>query len=126
MNLLLDTHVLLWWLDDHPNLSERAREGIASGRNLIFISATVIWEIRIKQSLGKLKIPNNFRRILEKQSFEMLPITVEHAHAVGDLPAYHRDPFDRMLIAQAKVERFTIITHDPIFTRYQVPLIHSR
>jgi PIN domain nuclease of toxin-antitoxin system len=97
---------------------------IASGRNLIFISASVIWEMRIKQSLGKLKIPGNFRRILEKQSFEMLPITVEHAHAVGDLPSYHRDPFDRMLIAQAKVERFTVITHDPIFTRYHVPIIH--
>jgi PIN domain nuclease of toxin-antitoxin system len=126
MTLLLDTHVLLWWLDDHPNLSARARESIASGHNLIFISATVIWEIRIKQSLGKLEIPGNFRRILEKQSFEMLPFTVEHAHAVGDLPSYHRDPFDRMLIAQAKVERFTIITHDPIFTRYQVPIIHCQ
>ena len=66
MNLLLDTHVLLWWLDDHPNLSERAREGIASGRNLIFISATVIWEIRIKQSLGKLKIPNKFSTYFRK------------------------------------------------------------
>ena len=80
MNLLLDTHVLLWWLDDHPTLSKKAKAAIADGENLVFVSAVVIWEIRIKQALGKLEIPRNFQRVLDDQPFEMLDITVEHAH----------------------------------------------
>ena len=69
MRLLLDTHVLLWWLDDHPTFSKKARVAIADGRNLVFISAVVIWEIKIKQALGKLEIPQNFREVLDSQSF---------------------------------------------------------
>lgn len=125
MNLLLDTHALLWWLDDHPSLSEKARTSIANGENLVFVSAAVIWEIRIKQALGKLKIPADFRRVLEKEAFEMLSITAEHAHAVGSLAGYHRDPFDRMLVAQAKVEGFTLVTRDAIFEQYQIPIIKT-
>lgn len=123
MNLLLDTHVLLWWLDDHPSLSEKARGNIADGSNLVFVSAAVIWEIRIKQGLGKLEIPHDFRQVLDQQPFETLAITVEHAHAIGDLPVHHRDPFDRMLVAQAKIEDFTIVTRDAIFEQYQIPII---
>jgi PIN domain nuclease of toxin-antitoxin system len=125
MNALLDTHVLLWWLDDHPSLSERARATISEGGNLIFVSAVVIWEIRIKQALGKLKIPSNFRQVLDRQSFETLSITVEHAHAVADIPAIHRDPFDRMLLAQASVEGFTIVSRDSVFEQYNIPLIKA-
>lgn len=125
MNILLDTHVLLWWLDDNPVLSDKARILISDGSNLIFVSAAVIWEIRIKQSLGKLDIPPNFRRVLEQQPFELLAITVEHAHAVGGLPAIHRDPFDRILIAQAKTEGFTILTRDSLFREYKIPLIQA-
>ena len=125
MNLLLDTHVLLWWLDDNPTLSGRAREAIAEGTNLVFVSATVIWEIRIKQSLGKLKIPKDFKNILDQQPFEMLAITAEHAHAVGNLPSYHRDPFDRMLIAQAKVEELTVVTRDIHFKKYKIPILQA-
>lgn len=125
MNLLLDTHVLLWWLDDNPTLSIDAKAAISDSNNLVFISAAVIWEIRIKQALGKLKIPKNFRRVLEDQSFEMLDITAEHAHAIGGLPPHHRDPFDRMLIAQARIEKFVIITRDNIFKKYQVPYIKA-
>ena len=125
MNLLLDTHVLLWWLDANPSLSEKAKETIADGNNLVLISAAVIWEIRIKEALGKLEIPSNFRRVLERQPFEMLAINAEHAHAVGDLPAHHRDPFDRMLIAQAKVERLTIVTRDAIIKQYKIPIIQA-
>ena len=125
MNLLLDTHVLLWWLDANPSLSEKAKTTIADGNNLVLISAAVIWEIRIKQALGKLEIPSNFRRVLDRQPFEMLAITAEHAHAVGDLPAHHRDPFDRMLIAQAKAERLTIVTRDTIMKQYKIPIIQA-
>jgi PIN domain nuclease of toxin-antitoxin system len=125
MNLLLDTHVLLWWLDDHPSLSENARTIIADGSNMVFVSAVVVWEIRIKQALGKLLIPDSFRRVLDQQSFEMLAITVDHAHAAGELPVHHRDPFDRMLIAQAKVEGFTVMTRDAIFETYCIPIVKA-
>ncbi len=125
MNLLLDTHVLLWWLDNHPTLSKKAKAAIADGKNLVFISAVIIWEIRIKQELGKLEIPRNFRRVLEDQPFEILDITVEHAYAVGDLPAHHRDPFDRMLVAQAKVEGLTLVTRDIHLKKYKIPLIEA-
>ncbi len=125
MNLLLDTHALLWWLDDNPTLSEQARTAIADGENLVLVSAVVIWEVRIKQALGKLKVPRNFRSELDNQLFEMLDIKVEHAHTVGDLPPHHRDPFDRMLVAQATVEGLTIVTRDLRFKKYKVPLIEA-
>ena len=125
MNLLLDTHVLLWWLNDHPALSKKSQAAIADGKNLVFVSAVVVWEIRIKAALGKLEIPRNFKKVLESQPFEMLDITVEHAHAVGDLPAHHRDPFDRMLVAQAKVEAFTLVTHDARLKKYRVSLMET-
>ena len=123
MNLLLDTHVLLWWLDDHLSLSRACRSALADGRNLVFVSAAVIWEIRIKQALGKLKIPSVFQEILDQQPFNWLSITVEHAHAIESLPPHHRDPFDRMLIAQARVEGFTIVTHDAVFRKYKIPVM---
>ncbi len=125
MNLLLDTHVLLWWLDDNPTLSTKAKAAISDSNNLVFISAAVIWEIRIKQALGKLKIPKNFRKVLDDQPFEMLNITTEHAHTIGDLPDHHRDPFDRMLVAQAKAEGFMIITRDINLKKYKVPYIEA-
>jgi PIN domain nuclease of toxin-antitoxin system len=123
VNLLLDTHVLLWWLDDNPALSGSCRAAVADGDNLVFVSAAVIWEIRIKQALGKLKIPSAFREILDQQSFNWLSITVEHAHALESLAAHHRDPFDRILVAQAGVEGFTIVTHDAIFRKYKIPVM---
>jgi PIN domain nuclease of toxin-antitoxin system len=125
MNLLIDTHVLLWWLDDNPSLSKKARTVISDGKNPVFVSAVIIWEIRIKEALGKLKIPGNFREVLENQPFEMLDITAEHAHTVGDLPSHHRDPFDRMLIAQAKVEGLILVTHDMNLKKYKIPLIKA-
>jgi PIN domain nuclease of toxin-antitoxin system len=125
MNLLMDTHTLLWWLDDNPTLSKKARAAISDSKNSVFISAAVIWEIGIKQALGKLKIPGKFREVLEAQPFEMLDITAEHAHAIVSLPGHHRDPFDRMLIAQARVERFTIVTRDIHIMKYKVPVIKA-
>jgi len=123
MNLLLDTHVLLWWLNGHPSLSKKSQAAIADGKNLVFVSAVVVWEIRIKEALGKLEIPRNFKRVLDSQPFKMLDITVEHAHAVRDLPLHHRDPFDRMLVAQAKVEGFTLVTHDVRLKKYKISMM---
>lgn len=123
MNLLLDTHVLLWWLNDDPLLSKKPRLAIADGKNLVFVSAASIWEIRIKEALKKLKIPSDFESILTRQPFERLSITAEHAHAVKDLPDYHRDPFDRILVAQSKVEGFTLVTHDVHLKKYRIPIL---
>jgi len=123
MNLLLDTHILLWWLDDNASLSVNARQAIADTDNLIILSAAVIWEIRIKQAIGKLKIAPNFYDVIKEQGFEMLPITSDHAYAVGDLPKHHRDPFDRILIAQALLEGFTLVTNDAVFNKYAIPLL---
>jgi PIN domain nuclease of toxin-antitoxin system len=125
MNLLLDTHALLWWLDDSPKLSVGASRVIADGRNIVFVSAATIWETRIKQSLGKLVLPDEFTAILKAQPFEMLPITAEHAHAVGKLPPIHPDPFDRMLIAQAKIEKLALVTHNEHIKKYNLHLIEA-
>ena len=123
MNLLLDTHVLLWWLDDNPALPRAGRKAIANPDNLIILSSVVIWEIRIKQALGKLEITPDFFQVLKNQGFEFLSITSEHAYAVGDLPMHHRDPFDRMIIAQAKLEGLSVVTHDAAFKNYTVPIL---
>jgi PIN domain nuclease of toxin-antitoxin system len=116
---------VLWWLDDNPTLSSAVKHRIANGENLVFLSAAVVWEIRIKEALGKLELPSDFSRVLDRQPFEKLAIKVEHAHAVKDLPLHHRDPFDRILIAQAVAEGLTIATHDPVFEKYSVPLLRG-
>jgi len=123
MNLLLDTRILLWWLDDSPALSARGRNAITDTDNLIVLSAAVIWEIRIKQALGKLKITRNFYEVIKEQGFEMLPITPDHAYAVGDLPGHHQDPFDKIIIAQAHMEGLTVVTHNAFFEKYQIPIL---
>lgn len=122
MNLFLDTHIVLWWLDDNPQLSIPARHGIMDTGNVIIVSAAVIWEIRIKQALGKLQIDPGFYKVIQQQGFELLPITADHAFAVGNLPTHHRDPFDRIIIAQTIFEGFTLVTHDDIFQKYGIPI----
>jgi PIN domain nuclease of toxin-antitoxin system len=113
VRLLLDTHLLLWWLNDDPLLSPRARALIADRRNRVFISPMNIWEIAIKTQLGKLNAGVDRVRSASLQSgFDPLPFTLEHAAAVGKLPGHHRDPFDRGLLAQAKVEPMHLLTHD--------------
>lgn len=125
MNLLLDTHALLWWLADDPSLARRARQAIANGGNTVFLSAVVVWEIRIKQSLGKLEVPDRLREVLDRERFLHLPVTVEHAHAIAALPSIHRDPFDRLLVAQARLERLTIVTRDQHIPRYGVAVLEA-
>lgn len=120
MRILLDTHVLLWWLADDPELAEPGREMIAAPENLIAFSAASIWEIRIKQAIGKLDLSAAFADALARQPLEPLAVTVAHAHALQELPLLHRDPFDRLLIAQARVEGMTILTRDDVITRYDV------
>lgn len=123
MRCLLDTHVLLWWLENPVALSEKARSVIKDGKNAIYVSAAVVWEIAIKRSLGKLDIPDNIDAVLKTNRFLPLSITVDHALAVQSLPTHHRDPFDRMLIAQAIFEDMAIITRDLNIQNYQVPTI---
>lgn len=125
MKLLLDTHVVLWWLSAPKNLDQEALTAIASNENLVFLSAAVVWEIRIKEGLGKLVVPRSFHRVLSGERFENLSITVEHAHRTRELPPLHRDPFDRMLIAQAKVEGATVVTRDAVFDDYGVSVLHA-
>ena len=123
MNLLLDTHALLWWLSDDSTLSREAKAAIAEPENTVFLSAVVVWEIRIKQAIGKLTLPGDFRKVLGAQSFVDLPVTVDHAHALADLPPIHSDPFDRMLVAQASSENLTIATRDPVIAAYGVNIV---
>jgi len=123
MNLLLDTHVLLWWLADDPRLGDRARDLIADPDNAVYLSAVVTWEIRIKQSIGKLDIPTDFRPVVDAQGFTGLPLTIDHTDALAALPMHHRDPFDRMLVAQARSEGLTVLTADASFRSYDVGVV---
>ncbi len=115
---MLDTHALLWWLEDSPELDSAACEAIADPRNEIFVSAISLWEVAIKRTLGKLDAPDNLSAVVEREGFEGLPITLFHAEQAGKLPLLHRDPFDRMLVAQAQAEGLTILTRDADIPRY--------
>lgn len=123
MNLLVDTHILLWWLGDDPKLPGRARQAIASVDNSVLVSAATAWEISVKTAVGRLEAPDDLIDALERSDFETLDITVAHALAAGGLPAHHGDPFDRMLIAQAQIESLTIATVDERFPLYAVELL---
>ena len=123
MNLLLDTHVLIWTFDDNPTLSETAREAIAEGENTVFVSAVTAWEIAIKRAIGKLKLKGDYQKGLQRYRFLPLAISTEHALAVEHLPQHHGDPFDRLLIAQAQLEKLTIVTRDKRFEDYGVKII---
>lgn len=123
MNLLLDTHILLWWLADDPQLPRAAAEAIQVPDNTVLVSAATAWEIAIKSAAGRLEAPDDLLDALEVNDFETLPITAAHALAAGRLPAHHADPFDRMLVAQAQAEGLTIVTVDRRFPPYGVDLL---
>ena len=125
MNLLLDTHVLIWVFSQDSSLSQTATEAIRDGRNLVFVSAVTAWEIAIKKAVGKLRVPGNYQEGLRRYRFTPLDITTEHALAVEQLPPHHKDPFDRMLIAQVQIERLTLVTHDPNMKAYGIPIIEA-
>jgi PIN domain nuclease of toxin-antitoxin system len=123
MTFLLDTHVLLWWLDNPRLLSRQAKKAIEDGRNRIYVSAAVAWEIAIKKSLGKLDAPDDLEEMIDANRFNPLPVTIAHALGVLALPDHHRDPFDRLLIAQALHEGFRLVTRDEEIAKYPVPQI---
>lgn len=125
MNLLLDTHVLLWWLDDPSLLSETAESAVRDPNNNVLVSAATIWEIVIKKGIGKLDVPDELDEVLRDCGFVSLPVTVPHALAVGSLPSRHRDPFDRMLVAQAMAEGLTVVSRDAAVLRYPIPGIRA-
>jgi PIN domain nuclease of toxin-antitoxin system len=118
--LLVDTHALLWWLTDDPALSPVARAALADPGNEPLVSAATIWEIAIKRSFGKLTAPDDLPDRIAGEGFAWLPVSPVHAWHVRDLAAHHRDPFDRLLVAQALTERLPIITADDRFDEYGV------
>ena len=124
--LLLDTHVLLWALENSPVLDVSTREIIVDPRNQVFVSAASVWEIAIKRALGKLRFSGNVAEMVEEAGFSALPVTLFHAEQAGALPHHHRDPFDRMLVAQAQAEGLVIVTQDANIPRYGVRSIRAR
>ena len=126
MSLLLDTHVLLWWLDDPTALlSEQALTAIEDPDNQIIISVVSVWEIAIKKALGKLEAPEDLREMIVDSEFALMPVDYEHAWQVKDLLPHHRDPFDRLLISQAKTESLTLVTRDLWLKAYNVPILEA-
>jgi PIN domain nuclease of toxin-antitoxin system len=117
---LLDTHVMLWWLDDAPELGPRCRELLGDERNEVYVSAATAWEISIKTACGKLEAPEDIDTIVEEEGFSKLPISLYHGQLAGRLPALHRDPFDRMLVAQAQAEGLVLVTVDENIIQYNI------
>jgi PIN domain nuclease of toxin-antitoxin system len=122
VNLLLDTHILLWWLSASKRLHSAAREAIADSARA-YVSAATVWEIAIKIALGKLEFRGEMAEQLAINNLLPLAVTVPHALAAGALPAHHSDPFARMLVAQAKIESLTLMTHDARLRDYDVPVL---
>ena len=124
MRLLVDTHALLWWLTDNPRLSYTAEAAISNPDNDIFVSACMGYEIAYKQRLGRLPaLPGSLPRRLERDGIETLPVSLAHALAAAALPGPHRDPWDRIMMAQALAERCHVVTVDRVFTDYDVPVV---
>lgn len=123
MNLLLDTHIVLWWLSDSNKLSKKSRSIIGDANNFIFVSVATGWEIAIKKSMGKLDAPDDFSKALQINGFQPISITLEHAELAGGLPHHHDDPFDRMIIAQSQIENLKVLTHDKHFKLYGIDLL---
>lgn len=126
MKLLLDTHILLWYLDNNRKLPETWKCSIEDRHNSIAVSIASLWEIAIKVSLGKLELLDNLttiENILHQQGITILPVRVPHLSNLLNLPFHHRDPFDRLIIAQAQAEQLTLISDDDMFTSYSVSLL---
>ena len=124
MRLLLDTHAILWWVTDDPRLSRIAKAAISEPENELFASAAAAYEIVYKQGLGRLHpLPDNLSRQLQREGIVVLPISLDHAVTAASLPGPHRDPWDRIMMAQAQAEGLTVITVDRVFSQYGVPVL---
>jgi len=127
MRLLLDTHTFLWWLDDDRQLSAAARSALASGRNECFLSLASCWEMAVKSSLGKLRLAKPIERFIPEElrnnDFQLLSIDFRHVAKVEVLPFHHRDPFDRLLVAQSLTEKMAIVSADAVLSDYGVKRI---
>ena len=126
MNLLLDTHVALWAITDHPKLSQKARDLIQSPKTSVWVSVASIWEIAIKHALGRGDMPVSSQdalRYFQASDYRLLSVEADHAVAVGELPMHHQDPFDRILVAQALVEPMRLMTHDALVALYSDTII---
>jgi len=126
VNLLLDTHAFLWWLSDDPELRAEARAAIADPSSIVHVSAASLWEISIKQALGKLEVESaDLAAEVPANGFVELPITGRHALDAGSLPRHHDDPFDRMLVAQARAEDLVLVTRDPALDAYEAQTLST-
>lgn len=123
MKLLLDTHVVLWWLTDDQGLADDVKDAIDTEPDVL-VSAASVWELAIKQSLGKVR-PADLAERVAGCELRMLPMMSRHALVAGRLPPIHRDPFDRMLIAQSQCEGLTLVTRDATIQKYEVSLLHA-
>jgi PIN domain nuclease of toxin-antitoxin system len=118
LRLLLDTHVFLWWRLDSPRLKSKLRQSLLDPETEVYVSAAVAWEIVIKRALGRLTFEGRVSDAVLEEGFAMLPVTLAHVDEVASLPEHHRDPFDRLLIAQARREGLTLASHDRAMKRY--------
>ena len=123
LRLLLDTHVVLWALNDPGRLSTRTRKAIEAEENDVFVSVVSPWELAIKRSRKRSNPSEDLELELDRRRFVVLPVLLRHTHAIESMPLHHRDPFDRMLVAQAVVDGMTIVTADRKLTKYQVSLM---
>lgn len=123
MKLLFDTHAALWWLSGNERFGEAAAGHLIDDTNQVLLSAAVVWEVAVKRSLGKLEAPDDFAPTLLGAGAQPLPVTLDHAAAVEGLPWHHRDPFDRMLIAQASIEGAVLVSRDEALRAYGVTLV---
>ncbi|MBD2254961.1 type II toxin-antitoxin system VapC family toxin [Nostoc parmelioides] len=126
MELLLDTCALIWSLEDNPCLLPEVRQQIIDPSNNVFVSAASVWEIEIKRKKGQLKTPENLLEVITYSQFSFLPITEHHAVKAAALPEHHKDPFDRLLIAQAILEKMIIVTSDTKFGQYGVAVLSAK
>jgi PIN domain nuclease of toxin-antitoxin system len=124
VSLLLDTHVVLWWLTDDPTLAEEIKDRLDREPD-VYVSAATIWEVAIKQAIGKLSEPPRLPERIRDSGFTPLPISSEHAITAGRLPMIHRDPFDRMLVAQAQCEDLTLVTRDANCQKYDIAVLQA-
>lgn len=120
---LVDTHALLWWAESPARLSEAARLAIGSGRNRLHASYATVWEIHLKILRGKLRLPESTSQLIERARCHPLPIALPHIEATSQLPLHHRDPFDRLLVSQARCEKLVLITNDVEIQKYAVPVL---